>query len=135
MTELTKQCLSLNRANRERLVKILQESMLKPEPAGDKVRFQTLYNIATAIFGNGILSGSRNYNLVLGRRFIVYQMHSEGYSYPVIGKNLGRHHASMIQMHRMMENVFDYPQYYDLEMAYWKDFQKRIKEHDETREI
>ena len=135
MTELTKKCLELNRTKRERLARILQESIERPEPTNDKDRFNILYKIATEMFGNGILTGCRNYNLVLGRRFIVYQMHSEGYSYPVIGKHLIRHHASAMHMQKMMENIFDYPDYYGLELAHWKEFQKRLKEYDETREI
>ena len=134
MTELTRQCLSLNRSKRERLARLLQESLEKPEPSGDE-RFQILYKVATEMFGNGILTGSRDYNLVLGRRFIVYQMHNEGYSYPTIGKYLVRHHASAIHMYKQMENIFDYPEYYALEVLQWNQFQKKIKEYDKTREI
>lgn len=134
MTELTRQCLSLDRGKRERLARLLQESLARPEPTDDS-RFQILYEIATKIFGNGILTGSRDYNLVLGRRFIVYQMHNEGYSYPAIGKHLVRHHSSAIHMYKQMENIFDYPEYYGLEISYWKEFQKQLKEYDETRKI
>ena len=134
MTELTRQCLSLSRDKRERLTKLLQESLSVPEPT-DEVRFKVLYDIATEMFGNGILTGSRDYNLVLARRFIVYQMHNEGYSYPIIGKFLVRHHSSAIHMYKQMENIFDYPEYYALEIAQWNQFTKRTKEYDKTRTI
>ena len=134
MKELVRQCLSLDRGKRERLVKMLQESLVRIEPTDDS-RFKTLYNIATEMFGNGILTGSRDYNLVLARSFIVYQMHNDGYSYHVIGKCLVRHHASAIHMYKRMENIFDYPDYYALEMAYWNEFQKKLKEHDKSREV
>lgn len=130
--EITRQCLSLNRSKREKLVKLLQESLERVEPNGDE-RFQTLYKIAKEMFGNGILTGSRNYNLVLARSFIVYQMHNEGYTYQMIGKYLVRHHASAIHMYKRMENIFDYPDYYALEISYWKEFQKRLKEKDNER--
>lgn len=130
MTELTRQCLSLNRVKRERLIKLLQESLDK-EPNAEN-RFKVLYDIATRIFGNGILTGSRDYNLVLARRFIVFQMHNEGYSYPTIGKFLVRHHSSAIHMYNQMENIMDYPEYYALEIAQWNQFQKRIKEYEEN---
>ena len=130
MTELTRQCLSLNRVKRERLIKLLQESLDK-EPNAEN-RFKVLYDIATRIFGNGILTGSRDYNLVLARRFIVFQMHNEGYSYPTIGKFLVRHHSSAIHMYKQMENIMDYPEYYALEIAQWNQFQKRIKEYEEN---
>ena len=136
MTELTRQCLSLDREKRERLARLLQESLARQEPTDDS-RFQILYEIATKIFGNGILTGSRDYNLVLARRFIVYQMHNEGYSYPIIGKFLVRHHSSAIHMYKQMENIFDYPKMYELEMSYWTMFQKLLKEKedDKTRTI
>lgn len=129
MTELTRHCLSLDRGGRERLLKLLQESLDRPEPT-DESRFKILYEIATGMFGNGILTGSRNYNLVLARSFIVYQMHNEGYSYPSIGKHLVRHHTAAIHMYKRMENIFDYPNYYALEISYWNQFQKRLKEKD-----
>lgn len=105
MTELAKQCLSLDRGKRERLAKLLQDSLNRPEPT-DESRFQTLYEIAKGMFGNGILTSSRDYNLVLARSFIVYQMRNEGYSYQSIGKHLVRHHASAIHMYKRMENIF-----------------------------
>ena len=126
MTEIIRQCLSLSRDKRERLTKLLQESLSVPEPT-DEVRFKVLYDIATEMFGNGILTGCRDYNLVLARRFIVYQMHNEGYSYPAIGKHLIRHHSSAIHMHKQMENMFEFPDYYVLEMEKWNEFQKTIK--------
>lgn len=134
MKELTRQCLLLNRTKRARLIKTLQESLDIPEPT-DESRFQVLYGIVTEIFGNGILTGCRNYNLVLGRSFIAYQMHGEGYSFPTIGKHLIRHHASIIHMYKRMENIFDYPDYYALEISHWNEFQKKLKEHDTSRTV
>lgn len=134
MTELAKQCLSLDRGKRERLAKLLQDSLSRPEPT-DESRFQTLYEIAKGMFGNGILTSSRDYNLVLARSFIVYQMRNEGYSYQSIGKHLVRHHASAIHMYKRMENIFDYPEYYAIEISYWKEFKKKLKEHDKSREV
>ena len=135
MTEIIRQCLSLSREKRERLVRVLTQSLDRPEPNDDKDRFKVLYDIATEMFGNGILTGCRDYNLVLARRFIVYQMHNEGYSYPVIGKHLIRHHSSAIHMHKQMENMFEFPDYYVLEMEKWNEFQKQLKEYDKTRTI
>lgn len=129
MTELTRRCLSLNRKNREHLIKVLQESLEEKEHCCDE-RFQILYKIATDMFGQGILTSSRDFSLVLGRRFIVHQMREEGYSYPAIGKHLIRHHASVIHMQKMMEDVFRYPQVFSLEMTYWDMFQKKLKEYE-----
>jgi hypothetical protein len=126
MTELTRKCLSLNRADRARLAKILTESVERPEPQ-DGERFQVLYEAATRMFGQGILTGSRDYLLTLGRKFIVYQMVNEGYSRVTVGKYLRRHHASIIHMYKMMQDVFEHPYAFKVEMAYWEQFQKEIK--------
>lgn len=134
MTELTRQCLSLDRGKRERLARLLQESLARPEPTDDK-RFRVLYEAATRMLGQGILSNSRDYTLVLGRRFIAYQMIEEGYSYSTIGRFLSKSHSSIMHMQKMMDDVFRYPEAFKLELAYWKQFQSILKENnnDESR--
>ena len=129
MTELTRRCLSLNRQSREHLIKVLQESLEKKE-AYDGKRFQTLFDIATEMFGKGILTSLRDFEIVLGRRFIAWQMREEGYSFMTIGRHLIRHHSSVMHMCKMMEDVFNYPEMFKLEMAYWDEFQNKLKEHD-----
>lgn len=126
MTELTRRCLSLSKSQRERLIKKLQESLNEREDDGS--RFATLLKAATDVCGQGILSSSRDFNLVMGRRMIAYQMRSEGYSFPSIGKMMIRHHASIIHMVRMMEDAIRFQ--FNLEMGYWYMFQQKILEYD-----
>lgn len=126
MTELTRRCLSLSRSQREKLIKKLQESLNEREDDGS--RFATLLKAATDVCGKGILSSSRDFNLVMGRRMIAYQMRSEGYSFPNIGKMMVRHHASVIHMVRMMEDALHFQ--FDLELGYWNMFQQKLKEYD-----
>ena len=126
MTELTRRCLSLSKSQRETLIKRLQESLVEKEDDGS--RFATLLKAATDVCGQGVLSSSRDFNLVMGRRMIAYQMRSEGYSFPTIGKMMVRHHASIIHMVRMMEDALHYQ--FDLEIGYWNLFQKKIEEYD-----
>ena len=126
MTELTRRCLSLSKSQREKLIKKLQESLNEREDDGS--RFATLLKAATEICGQGVLSSSRDFNLVMGRRMIAYQMRSEGYSFPSIGKMMVRHHASVIHMVRMMEDALHFQ--FNLEMEYWNKFQQKIKEYD-----
>ena len=126
MTELTRRCLSLSKSQREKLIKRLQESLNEREDDGS--RFATLLKAATDVCGQGILSSSRDFNLVMGRRMIAYQMRSEGYSFPSIGKMMVRHHASIIHMVRMMEDALHFQ--FNLEMEYWNKFQQKIKEYD-----
>ena len=126
MTELTRKCLSLSKSQREKLIKRLQESLNEREDDGS--RFATLLKAATDVCGQGILSSSRDFNLVMGRRMIAYQMRSEGYSFPSIGNMMVRHHASVIHMVRMMEDALHFQ--FNLEMEYWNKFQQKIKEYD-----
>jgi chromosomal replication initiation ATPase DnaA len=126
MTELTRRCLSLSKSQREILIKRLQESLNEREDDGS--RFATLLKAATDVCGQGVLSSSRDFNYVMGRRMIAYQMRSEGYSFPSIGKMMVRHHASVIHMVRMMEDALHYQ--FGLEVGYWNMFQQKIKEYD-----
>lgn len=127
MTELTKQCLSLGRSDRERLVKILQESLLVPEVT-EKDRFQQLYKIALEMFGYGILTNKKDYNLVLGRRFIAKQMTEEGYTKQAVSRCLVKSHASVLHMIKHMNIIFEYPDYYAQEISQWNQFQNKIKD-------
>ena len=126
MTELTRKCLSLSKSQREKLIKRLQESLNEREDDGS--RFATLLKAATDVCGKGILSSHRDFNLVMGRKMIAYQMRSEGYSFPSIGKMMVRHHASVIHMVKMMEDALHFQ--FDLEIGYWNLFQQKIEEYD-----
>lgn len=128
MTDLTRKCLYLSRQDRKRLIKILTESLEEDKLEDDGSRFAILYKAATEVCGQGILTSLRNFNLVMGRRMIAYRMRLEGYSLPTIGRHLIRHHASVMHMIKMMDDVmtFNFP----LEMGYWNMFQQKIKEYD-----
>ena len=128
MNELTRRCLYLKKEDRQKLIRILTESLEEEEKEDDGSRFATLLKAATDVCGQGILSSSRDFNLVMGRRMIAYQMRSEGYSFPSIGKMMVRHHASIIHMVRMMEDAIRYQ--FNLEMGYWYMFQQKIIEYD-----
>lgn len=126
MNELTRRCLELPFNERQKLINVLKESLDGEDDDGS--RFAILYKAATEVCGNGILSKSKDFNLVMGRRMIAYQMRLEGYTYMSIGKKLIRHHASIIHLVKMMEDVIKYQ--FGLEMGYWTLFQRKIKEYD-----
>jgi hypothetical protein len=122
MTELTRRCLELSLKERTRLINILQDSLVEKEDDGS--RFSVIYKAATKVCGQGILTGARDFRLVMGRRMIAYQMRKEGYSYMSIGRHLVRHHASVIHMVKMMEDILHYQ--WDMEMGYWRKFQNEL---------
>jgi hypothetical protein len=126
MNELTRRCLELPFHERQRLINVLKVSLDEKEDDGS--RFATLYKAATEVVSNGILTRCKDFNLVMGRRMIAYQMRKEGYSIMTISKKLIRHHASVIHMVKMMEEVLRFQ--FDLEMGYWTMFQKKIEEYD-----
>ena len=134
MTELTNRCLSLNRLDKVKLIRLLHDS-LSEQGLSKEERFQELFAITTEMFGKGILTSLRNFELVLARRFITYQMVEEGYQREDISRLLFKHRATILNMYKMMEEMFRYPHIFQLEMAHWNDFQKRLKEHDKTRTI
>ena len=126
MTELTRRCLELSLKERTRLINILQDSLVEKEDDGS--RFSVIYKAATKVCGQGILTGARDFRLVMGRRMIAYQMRREGYSYMSIGRHLVRHHASVIHMVKMMEDILHYQ--WDMEMGYWRKFQNELYDTD-----
>lgn len=100
------------------------------EPQTGQSRFSVLYKAATDIVGKGILSSSRLRELVIGRMMIVYQLRTEGYSLKTIGRYLVRHHASVYQLQRKMEDVLKYPKMFADETRMWNEFQEKIKEYE-----
>lgn len=100
------------------------------EPEVGQGRFSVLYKAATDIVGKGILSSSRLREKVVGRMMIVYQLRTEGYSLKAIGRYLVRHHASVYQLQRKMEDVLKYPKMFSDETRMWKEFQEKIKEYE-----
>lgn len=131
MTELTRRCLYLPKPDRQRLIRILTESLEEEEREDDGSRFAILYKAATDVCGQGILTSSRDFNLVMGRRMIAYQMKLEGYSFVTIGKRLMRHHASVMHMVRMMCDTMIFR--FKDEMEYWNKFQEKLKEYETDR--
>ena len=131
MTELTRRCLYLPKPDRQRLIRILTESLEEEEREDDGSRFAILYKAAIDVCGQGILTSSRDFNLVMGRRMIAYQMKLEGYSFVTIGKRLMRHHASVIHMVRMMCDTMVFR--FKDEMEYWNKFQEKLKEYETDR--
>ena len=127
MTELTKRCLDLPKKSKERLIRVLQSSLIEREDDGS--RFHVLYTIAESIVGHGIISQKRDMPLVIGRRMIARQMRDEGYSLNAIGRPMCRHHASVIHMLKMWDESMELQ--YREEISCWKKFQKKLKDHEE----
>ena len=116
----------MSKEERMRLISILKESL--EETPVDGGQFKVLYRAATDVCGDGILSNVRNFNLIMGRRMIAYQMRKEGCSLCAIGKKLGKHHASVLHMIRMMDDAITFQ--FKEELKYWDKFQEKLKEYE-----
>ena len=100
------------------------------EPEVGPGRFSVLYRAATDMVGKGILSSSRQRELVVGRMMIFYQMRTEGYTLKTIGRYLIRHHTSVYQLQQRMEDVLKFPKIFTDEVRMWNEFQEKIKEYE-----
>ena len=128
MNELTRQCLTLSLEDKEHLIRVLNDSII--DEIKDDGRFKQLLKIATEIVGAGVLTRSRDYNSVMGRRMIAWQMREEGYSLVAIGRRMGRHHATILHLLKLQEDMFKFPGAFKTDEAYWKMFKKKVKEYD-----
>lgn len=124
MNEIVTRCLAMSKANREKLIAILEQSL--EEKDNIQERFQTLLGCATMILGDGILTTSRDMLCVLGRQMVALQMRSEGFGWSDIGRQMGRPHSSVICLARKMEDILKYKTHYRNENAIWDEFQKMI---------
>lgn len=131
MNELTLQYLSLPMEEKEELIKVLNASII--DEIEDDGRFHLLLKVATEIVGEGILSRSREYKCVMGRKMIAWQMREEGYSLMAIGRRMGRHHATIVHFLKLMEDIFKFPGVFKTDEAYWKQFKNRLKEYETDR--
>ena len=125
MNEIVTRCLAMSRANREKLIAILEESLEEKETIQE--RFQTLLGCATMLMGDGILTSSRDICCVLGRQMIALQMRKEGFGWSDIGRQMGRPHSTIICLVKKMQEYLKYKTYYKNENALWEEFQKLIE--------
>lgn len=128
MSDLISRCLLLSKEERVQIIDILKESLKERDTINE--RFAILYGIINEVVGGDILSPRRDLYLVLGRRIVAYQLKQEGYPITKIGRCLGKHHASVLHMVSMMEDVFRYPGTFNMDEVYWDRFTKKLNEYD-----
>lgn len=97
-----------------------------------KERYKLLVRIAEDVWGYK-LTRNKSYDDTRIRMFVSFRMKREGYPVSDIGKAMGRHHASIINQVRKMENVFDEPVFYAEEYAKYAMFEDIINKYDGER--
>ena len=126
MTEIINKCLRLPIEQRKELIFLLKESIAD----GNYKRFRILLKLATEVVGEGILSNSREFNCLMGRRMVAYQMRQEGCSLYQIGKFMKKDHATIHHTLTVMEDILQYPTSFKVELHYWKEFQKKLQDYE-----
>lgn len=72
---------------------------------------------------------SRESHHVWARTMVAYQMCKEGYTTIEIGRQMMKHHSTIIHLRNKMQDVFALPQMYGDVLEMWNKFQKQI-DHD-----
>ena len=109
MSEIEKQCLSLPKHERERLIDVLIKSLEY------NVTGKTLDEINAAImkvFKFNFITSSKERTGFIGRVIFSYIGFLEGYSEPTIGKYLNRHHSTVHVMKTKMKEWMSMPRLY-----------------------
>ena len=123
-----KKAAALPIGDRVTLIERLSESVNRYEediPVADRYRF--LLTLAETALGRKLTSKRTNGDTTI-RMFVAYRMRQEGYHYAEIGRAMKRSHATIINLVRGMDNVFELPLYYAYEKARYEEFEKMIPE-------
>lgn len=126
MNGLIKECLNLPREDKTYLIGLLSSSLRDRTVIPG--RFRELLEYASLLCGDNIMSRARDHYSCIGRMMIAYQLREEGYTLSEIGRQMGRHHATIIHMCKMMEDVLLYRTAFRIEYTFWVEFQKLIKD-------
>ena len=85
--------------------------------------------VIESILGKPI-GNSRKRDDVAARMCLAYQLHADGYTSGQIGKMLGRDHATVLHMIKMMEACKAYPRAYRRECDLWEEFEELLNYND-----
>ena len=92
-------------------------------------RYDILLQIAEKVWGYK-LYWTRTREDTNIRMFIAYKMRLEGYTYSEVGKAMKRSHASIMNLVRRMNDVFDVPMSYANEKVKYDEFESAVNEFD-----
>ena len=126
MNEIINRCMQLSVEQRKELICFLKDSIKE----GAYYRFRKFLDIATEILGDGIISESRKFNCMMGRKLIAYQMRKEGCSLQYIGRCLNKNHATILYAVKSMEDAISLKHIFKVENMYLNEFEKRLKDYD-----
>ena len=109
MSEIELQCLSLPRDERKRLIDVLTRS-LKSNVTGKTL--DEIFDAVFKVFKYDFIKSSRERKGFIGRVIFSWFCILEGYSEPIIGKYLNRHHSTVHIMKVKMKDWMAMPNVY-----------------------
>ena len=123
MSEIEKQCLSLSRGERERLAKILMESL-----EDTKMSLDEIHDVVVKVIGFEFIMPGRDIHQSVGRTIFSYFAYIEGYSEYKIGEYLHRDHSTVHYMKERMKDWLFMPNYYKQEYNWYEQVKKELYE-------
>ena len=85
--------------------------------------------VIESILGRPI-ENTRSRDDVAARMCLAYQLHADGYTSGQVGKMIGRDHATVLHMIKMMEACKAYPRAYRRECDLWEEFEELLNNND-----
>lgn len=125
MSEIEKQCLSLPKKERERLAKVLMESLEET-----KLTLHKIHDVVVKVMGVEIIGPGRNLYLSVGRTIFTHFACCEGYSEHKIGDYLNKDHSTVHYMKEKMKEWFELPGFYKIENKLYEQVRKELYETD-----
>ena len=125
MSELEQKCLSLSKAKRERLAKILMESLEETKKSLDEI-----HDVIVKVIGFEFIRPGRNLYLSVGRTIFTHFACLEGYSESKIGDYLHKDHSTVHWMKDRMKMWFEVPEFYKTENKLYEQVRKELYETD-----
>lgn len=74
------------------------------------------------------LGNSRGREDVAGRMCIAFQLIQDGFTTTMVGKMIGRDHATVLHYKKCMSNCKAFPKAYHYECYMWDEFQKMLNQ-------
>jgi DNA-binding NarL/FixJ family response regulator len=105
--------------------RILEET---PVPMVDE-RFAKLLGIAEEVAGHTMTS-TRDWENVSIRRMVAYRMREEGFRLSHIARAMHLHHSTVLHYIRQMNDIFDEPIFYAVDIRKYVEFSESVEEAD-----
>lgn len=125
MSEIEKQCLSLSKNKRERLAKILMESLEDTKKSLDEI-----HDVVVKVLGFEFIRPGRNLYLSVGRTIFAHFAIVEGYTESKVGEYLHKDHSTVHWMKAKMRVWFEMPDFYKTENKLYDRVKKELYETD-----